>query len=98
MKQIQMIEMVKKHHPELSNAEIRIYLNKALDEFCEQTRILKGRTSFTTAADTRYYRLSDLDADGSGTDQHKFIDIDRVDFNNYRISKLQDAPEKFSST
>ena len=81
MKQQQMIEMVQKHHPEMTETEIRIYLNKALDEFCEQTKILKGQETFTTTADTRYYKLDDLDADGSGADQHKFIDVDRVDYN-----------------
>ena len=98
MKQIQMIEMVKKHHPELSNVEIRMYLDKALDEFCEQTRILKGNSTFTTTADTRYYSLTDFDSDGDNTDQHEFIDVDRVDFDSYQIPKLQDAPEKYSSS
>ena len=98
MKQQQMIEMIQKHHPEMTATEIRIYLNKALDEFCESTRILKGQQTFTTTSDTRYYKLNDLDADGSESDQHKFIDVNRVDFNNYQISRLQDPPEKYSSS
>ena len=98
MTQKQIIEMVKMHHPKMGDTEIRIYLNKALDEFCEQTKILKGQETFTTTADTRYYKLDDLDADGSGADQHKFIDVDRVDYNNYQISRLQEPPEKYSSS
>ena len=39
MKQQQKIEMIQKHHPEMTATEIRIYLNKALDEFCEQTKL-----------------------------------------------------------
>ena len=97
MKQQQMIEMVQKHHPEMTETEIRIYLNKALDEFCEQTKILKGQATFTTISEQRYYRLIDLDGDGDSSDQHQFIDIDRVDFNDYQISRLQDPPEKYSS-
>ena len=98
MTQTQIIEMVQMHHPEMGETEIRLYLNKALDEFCENTRILKGQQTFTTTADTRYYKLDDLDADGSEADQHKFIDVDRVDYNNYQISRLQDPPEKYSSS
>ena len=98
MTQTQIIEMVQMHHPEMGETEIRLYLNKALDEFCENTRILKGQQTFTTTADTRYYKLDDLDADGSEADQHKFIDVSRVDYNNYQISRLQDPPEKFSSS
>ena len=98
MKQQQMIEMIQKHHPEMTATEIRIYLNKALDEFCEQTKILKGQQTFTTASSQRYYKLNDLDGDDSGTDQHKFIDVDRVDYDNYQVSRLQDPPEKYSST
>ena len=98
MTQTQIIEMVQIHHPEMGDTEIRLHLNKALDEFCEGTRILKGQQTFTTTASTRYYELNDLDGDSSATDQHKFIDVSRVDYNNYQISRLQDPPEKYSST
>ena len=98
MTQTQIIEMVQMHHPEIGDTEIRLHLNKGLDEFCEGTRILKGQQTFTTTADTRYYKLDDLDADGSEADQHKFIDVSRVDYNNYQISRLQDPPEKYSSS
>ena len=82
MTQTQIIEMVQIHHPDMGETEIRLHLNKALDEFCEGTRILKGQQTFTTTSSTRYYKLNDLDADGSETDQHKFIDVGRVDYNN----------------
>tara|TARA_R100000656_G_scaffold123904_1_gene101008 strand:+ start:720 stop:1016 length:297 start_codon:yes stop_codon:yes gene_type:complete len=98
MTQKQILEMVKQHHPEMSNAEARLHLNKALDEFCEHTRVLQGQQTFTTTASTRYYKLDDLDADGSSADQFKFIDVNRVDYNNYQISRLQDPPQKYSST
>jgi len=96
--QKQILEMVKQHHPDMSDAEARLHLNKALDEFCEHTRVLQGQQTFTTTASTRYYKLDDLDADGSTTDQFKFIDVNRVDYNNYQISRLQDPPQKYSST
>jgi hypothetical protein len=96
--QKQILEMVKQHHPDMSDAEARLHLNKALDEFCEHTRVLQGQQTFTTTASTRYYKLDDLDADGSSADQFKFIDVNRVDYNNYQISRLQDPPQKYSST
>tara|TARA_R110000744_G_scaffold40374_2_gene91581 strand:- start:931 stop:1227 length:297 start_codon:yes stop_codon:yes gene_type:complete len=98
MKQQQMIEMIQKHHPEMTETEIRIYLNKALDEFCEQSKILKGQQEFTTTTNKRYYELNDLDSDSSETDQHKFIDVDRVDYDDFQISRLQEPPQKYSST
>ena len=98
MTQKQILEMVKQQHPEMSNAEARLHLNKALDEFCEHTRVLQGQQTFTTTASTRYYQLNDLDSDSSITDQFKFIDVNRVDYNNYQISRLQDPPQKYSST
>ena len=47
MTQKQILEMVKLHHPDMSDAQARIHLNKALDEFCEQTKILKGQATLT---------------------------------------------------
>ena len=40
MTQKQLIETVQQHHPNLGETQIRIFLNKALDEFCRKTRIL----------------------------------------------------------
>jgi hypothetical protein len=48
MTQKQLIETVKQHHPDLQDAQIRIFLNKALDEFCRRTRILKTLYTFNT--------------------------------------------------
>ena len=59
MTQKQLIETVKQHHPDLGETQIRIFLNKALDEFCRKTRILNTVYTFPSVADQRYYDLDD---------------------------------------
>ena len=86
MTQKQLIELVKQHHPELGEAQIRIYLNRALDEFCRKTRILKTLYTFNTVADKRYYSLGD-----------NISEVTRVDYDNYEIPRLVVAPEKIDT-
>jgi hypothetical protein len=59
MKLQKMIDMVKKHHPELGNVEIIEMLNQASDEFCQRTLVLDEATQFTTVSGQRYYGLKD---------------------------------------
>jgi len=59
MKLQQMIELVKKHHPNLGSNEIINMLNKASDEFCSRTRLLDEATKFSTESGKRYYGLKD---------------------------------------
>ena len=78
-----MIEIIKTHHPDMGEAEARVYLNKALKEFCRETEILSGTTTFSTEVDKRYY---DLDSN--------IIKITRVDIDDYKVNKLSGLPEK----
>ena len=59
MKLQQMIDQIKKHHPELGTNEIIHLLNQASDEFCQRTLILDEATQFNTVADQRFYGLKD---------------------------------------
>ena len=86
MTQEQMVEMVKQHHPEKSETEIRIYLNDALKEFARRTRILTDKVTFNTVADQRYYTFSSIN--------EKLIEVDELWFNAYKIPRLQDRPAK----
>ena len=83
MTQKELIETVKQHHPELGETQIRIFLNRALDEFCRKTRILKTLYQFDTVADQRYYDLDD-----------SIIEVSRVDYDSYEIPRLLSPPEK----
>tara|TARA_R100000664_G_scaffold30782_1_gene43743 strand:+ start:70 stop:333 length:264 start_codon:yes stop_codon:yes gene_type:complete len=83
MTQDQLIERIRKHHPRVSQIDIRMLLNDALDEFCTKTRILTDTVSITTVADQRYYSL---DA--------KIAEVLSVDYDGYDIPRLTGRPEK----
>ena len=59
MKQSEMLEIIKEHHPEMATGEVRLHLNNALRQFCRKTGILSRVFSFTTTKDRRYYNLDD---------------------------------------
>ena len=86
MTQKQLIETVQQHHPKLGETQIRIFLNKALDEFCRKTRILNQLYTFPTVVDQRYYSLDDA-----------IVEITRVDYDNYEIPRLVGQPEKMDT-
>ena len=52
-----MIELVKQHHPEMGEGEIRRLLNHAQDNFTYETDILETTFSDTTIADKIYYTV-----------------------------------------
>ena len=55
MKLQQMIDQVKKHHPELSTNEIIIMLNDAQDEFSSRTLLLEEQIQSYTKKCLIYY-------------------------------------------
>ena len=83
MTQNQLSDLIKKQIPNAKNAEIRLHLNDALDEFCRRSRVLTTAYQFTTVADQRYY---DLDGNIS--------EVTSVDFDGYDIPRLTGRPEK----
>jgi len=90
MTQAQMIEIIQQHHPEMGEAQIRLYLNQALDTFCRKTEILQTQSTLTSSANTRYY---DIDSLGK-----KFIKVDRVEFDKTEISQLSGRPDKYNNS
>lgn len=78
----QLIELVRQHHPDMPEPLIKIYLNKALDDFCRKTKMLKGYKQISSIADQRYY---DLDS--------SIIEVTRVDIDNYEIPRIVGKPE-----
>ena len=87
MKLQRMIDMVKKHHPELGNVEIIEMLNQASDEFCQRTLLLDEATQFTTVSGQRYYGLKD------GILEIKSVDLQDDDGNHVTIKRLQGRPK-----
>ena len=80
--QEQMIELVRTHHPEMLENEIRIYLNQALREFTKKTKILRGVFSKTINANQRWYQIDD-----------EIVSIQAVYVDNKKIERLQQFPE-----
>ncbi len=83
MTQQQLIELVQQHHPNMRETEIRLYLNRALIDFCKQTRIMSGTSTISTIADQRYYDLAET-----------VLEVTRVDCDDYQINRLIGRPEK----
>ena len=82
MTQKQMIDMVRQLHPNVSETQIRLWLNAGLDEFARRTRMLTGAFTFSTVADQRWYGLSD-----------DVLEIISVDYDGYDIPRLGTRPE-----
>jgi hypothetical protein len=79
----EMIELVQQHHPHMRETEIVKLLNRAKDEFCEETEIYKKTDStIDTVADTRWYTIP------TG-----LLKIDEVYLDNVRIPKMQGNPK-----
>ena len=83
-----MIELVQQHHPQMGNNEIRLLLNRASDDFCAKTELIKHSFSLgadvnpdSSTANKRYYTLpSDI------------LTIREVWLNNVRIPRLIGKP------
>ena len=87
MKLQQMIELVRKHHPDLGSNEIIHLLNQASDEFCSRTLVLDEATQFDTVANQRYYGLKESIL------EIKSVDIVDDDGNTVDIKRLMGRPE-----
>ena len=79
MKLKEMIELVQQHHPNMGHTEIVKLLNRAMDDFSQETRIVKDMYEFDLVKNQRYYKLdstilevSEVDYD-SGTSKGKRI-------------------------
>ena len=78
----QMIELIQQHHPHMGEVEAIKLLNRAKDNFCEETQIFKKTdSSITTAAGTRWYTIP------SG-----LLRIEEVYFNDVKIPRLIGTP------
>ena len=77
----EMIELVQQHHPHMGEVEIVKLLNRAKDDFCEETEIYKKTTQQSTVANTRWYSIP------TGITQ-----IEEVYFDDVIIPRLQGNP------
>ena len=84
----EIIELVKQHHPHMGETEIRLLVNRASDDFCAKTEILKDSYSLgldasadSTTANKRYYTIPE-----------EVLRIREVYLNDVRISRLIGKP------
>ena len=59
MKQRELIETVTQHHPDMGEVEIRKLLNRASDDYCAKTELIKNTYKQNTVAGQRYYKIHD---------------------------------------
>ena len=84
-----LIELVQQHHPHMNENEIRHLLNRAADDICGKTEIVKAQFSLvtpttadgTTIANQRFYTLP-----------HGLFKINEVFLNGVRIPRLIGKP------
>ena len=81
MKIIEMIELVQQHHPHMGQTEVVKLLDRAKNDFCAKTEIVKDSYTGTTVANQRYY---DVDA--------RIIKIKSVWLNDVLIPRLLEKP------
>ena len=78
MTQQQLHELIRGHHPDMSETEIRIRLNNASKEFkLEKSKSLEGAFQFDTEIGKRYYGLDS-----------RIIEVKHVDFDGKTIQKF----------
>jgi hypothetical protein len=88
VKLLELLELVQQHHPDMGETEIRLLANRASDDFCAKTELLKDSYSLgtdvdpdSTTANKRYYTLPS-----------EILTIREVYLNNVRIPRLVGKP------
>ena len=54
----ELFEWVKLHHPDINETMLTKLLNRAMDDFCEKTEIIKNASTLTTTSNQRFYNLA----------------------------------------
>ena len=83
MKQRDMIELIRQHHPGTLEEEVRRALNRAQDDFSSQTEILETSYTIPSVVGQRYYKLHE-----------QTITLKRVEIDNVAIPRLRGLPQE----
>ena len=81
MKQLELIELVQQHHPRMGHIEIRKALNRAQNDYCARTELIKETYVQNSIAGHRYYNLND-----------NILKILSIQINDVEIPRLQGNP------
>ena len=77
----EMLELIQQHHPHIGETEAIRLLNRAKDDFCTKSELIKDSYTSQTVADQRYYSLD-----------NNIIKIQSVWLNDVQIPKLTGKP------
>ena len=58
MKQLELVEIIQQHHPMMGHTQIRKALNRAQDDYCAKTELMKKTYIQSSTAGKRYYELT----------------------------------------
>ena len=81
MTQKQLIELIQQHHPGMDETEIRLALNRAQDDYCAKTELIKEAYTQNSVAGKRYYTIDP-----------QIIKIASVQVNDVEIPRLIGKP------
>tara|TARA_R100001594_G_scaffold45493_1_gene78393 strand:- start:4637 stop:4912 length:276 start_codon:yes stop_codon:yes gene_type:complete len=77
----EMIELVQQHHPQLKEVEVIKLINRAKNDFCAKTEMVKDTYTATTTADKRYYNLD-----------KRILKIQSIWLNDIQIPRMTSKP------
>jgi|TARA_Y100000004_G_scaffold92478_1_gene103658 hypothetical protein len=77
----EMIELIQQHHPHIGETEAIKILNRAKDDYCARTEIVKDSYTFNTVANQRYYDIDE-----------RIIKIKSVWLDSVKISRMVGKP------
>jgi hypothetical protein len=81
MKQRELIDIIQQHHPRMGHKEIRLGLNRAQNDYCARTELIKTTYKQNSTAGRRYYELDE-----------NILKITSVQINDVTIPRLQGNP------
>ena len=81
MKQFELIELIQQHHGHMGETEIRLALNRAQNDYCARTELIKETYVQNSIAGHRYYNLDD-----------NILKIISIQINDVTIPRLQGNP------
>ena len=84
MKFLEMSELVRQHHEQMGQTEIRKLLNRAINDFCIRSKCIETSFTFVIEEQNQEDRWIWLDDD--------IINIERVEVDDYMIPRLLEIP------
>ena len=85
MKLGEMLDILKTRHSGVSEPAMIKMINRAMDEVCRESKILKGSFTFSTVANQRFYDLTTSNGE-------EIIEVISVDYDGKDVPRLTGRP------